>query len=160
MKIRLETTPELRQEVERLALFFERLLKPTQAERERVAGAVRAGFDENFATESAGGIPWPRLAESTARERRRLGFGAYHPILRRTGSLLDSYVNAGNAEHLSEFEQRSDGWTLAEGSSDQRVPWLSGGTTHIPARPVEEIGGRGERRIQTTLDDIFNSIQP
>ena len=62
MKIRLETTPELRQEVERLALFFERLLKPTQAERERVAGAVRAGFAENFATESAGGIPWPQLA--------------------------------------------------------------------------------------------------
>ena len=160
MKIRLETTPELRQEVERLALFFERLLKPTQAERERVAGAVRAGFAENFATESAGGIPWPQLAESTAKERRRLGFGAYHPILFRTGRYSKSFVWPGDADHVSEFEQREDGWTVAEGSQDYRTGWLEEGTQFMPARSVLEIGARGERRIGATLDDIFQSLKP
>lgn len=160
MEIRFEATPELRREVERLASFFERLARPTRREKDRVGAAIRLGFGENFATESAGGIPWPRLAESTARERRRLGFGPYHPILVRTGSLLDTYVNPGNSKHASEFEQRTDGWTLAEGSNDERVPWLSGGTQFIPPRPVEELSAESERRIGGVLDDIFDNLQP
>ena len=160
MKIRLDATPELRQEVERLASFFERLLKPTEAEKARVGASVRLGFEANFADESAGGIPWPRLAESTAKERRRLGFGAYHPILVRTGSYRSSFVWPGDADHVSEDGYMAQGWFVEEGSQDYRAQWHEEGTRFMPARSVLEIGARGERRIRTTLDDIFDGLQP
>lgn len=160
MRIRLEATPELRREVERLASFFERLARPSAREKARVSAAIRLGFEDNFATESAGGIPWPRLAESTARERRRLGFGPYHPILIRTGDYRKSFVWPGDADHISEDGTTAQGWYVEEGSEDYRVAWLEQGTRYMPARPVLEIGARGERRIQTTLDDIFSHLQP
>lgn len=160
MQIRLETTPELRREVERLASFFERLSRPTEREKARVGAAIRLGFEENFATESAGGIPWPRLAESTARERRRLGFGPYHPILVRTGDYRKSFVWPGDADHVSEDGYMARGWFVEEGSRDYRVQWHEEGTRYMPARSVLEIGARGERRIGVTLDDIFANIQP
>lgn len=41
-----------------------------------------------FATEGGStGAPWPALAPSTQAQRRRLGYGAAHPILQRTTQL-------------------------------------------------------------------------
>lgn len=47
-------------------------------------GIVQNAFDTEGATT---GAPWQQLAPSTQAERRRLGFGAAHPILERTGTL-------------------------------------------------------------------------
>lgn len=41
-----------------------------------------------FETEGAStGAPWAQLARSTQAERKRLGYGPAHPILKRTGTL-------------------------------------------------------------------------
>jgi hypothetical protein len=160
MKIGIETTPELQREVDRLVSFFERLLHPTEAEKARVGAAIRIGFQSNFDDESAGGIPWPRLAEGTARERRRLGFGPYHPILVRSGEYRSSWVWPGDGDHVSEFAYTAQGWAVEEGSQDFRAIFHELGTQHMPARSVVEIGPRGEQRIGTTLDDIFWHLSP
>lgn len=53
-----------------------------------VLKAFQAAVGRAFASEGAStGAPWAPLAKSTQAERVRLGFGAAHPILKRTGKL-------------------------------------------------------------------------
>ncbi len=53
-----------------------------------VLKAFQGAVSKAFATEGAStGAPWAPLAKSTQAERVRLGFGAAHPILKRTGKL-------------------------------------------------------------------------
>lgn len=56
-----------------------------------IAGIMLDSVAENFEQESQGGFgKWTGLAEETVEERRELGFGPEHPILRRTGTLAAS----------------------------------------------------------------------
>ena len=49
-----------------------------------------------FSSEGAStGAPWKALAKSTQAERKRLGYGPSHPILRRTGALEDALTGKG-----------------------------------------------------------------
>ena len=57
-----------------------------------VLRAFRSIVNRAFAMEGSGGEPWQPLADSTRRERARLGYGAAHPILERTGRLVRSLV--------------------------------------------------------------------
>ena len=57
-----------------------------------VVRAFRGIVNRAFAMEGSGGEPWQPLADSTRRERARLGYGAAHPILERTGRLMRSLV--------------------------------------------------------------------
>jgi phage gpG-like protein len=50
---------------------------------------------QQFRSEGAhGGSPWAPLAHRTQLQRRRLGFGPAHPILRRTGTLMRSLTDS------------------------------------------------------------------
>lgn len=51
-------------------------------------------FKGNFDEEGSRLQPseWKELAESTQRERRRLGYGPAHPILKRTGTLKEGFL--------------------------------------------------------------------
>jgi phage gpG-like protein len=60
-----------------------------------VVDAFHAINAQAFATEggSTDAGAWPQLAKRTQTERRRLGYGAAHPILRRTGHLEESLTS-------------------------------------------------------------------
>jgi hypothetical protein len=68
-----------------------------------MAGNVKTQFNRG----DAGG--WNVLAESTAYERERLGYKAYHPILRREDDLYDAAVMA-----FEDLRFRSLGYTREE----------------------------------------------
>ena len=52
---------------------------------------------KQFQTQGAhSGHPWPRLSDSTKKQRARLGYGADGPILVRTGDLKKSLTERGD----------------------------------------------------------------
>lgn len=63
-------------------------------EMREVAEVLMDAVEENFAaegqTDGATTHKWEPLAESTQADRRREGYGAEHPILKRSGALLRS----------------------------------------------------------------------
>ncbi|MDQ2668464.1 MAG: phage virion morphogenesis protein [Gemmatimonadota bacterium] len=66
-----------------------------------VLQAFRVAVGRAFATEgSSTGAPWAPLAKSTQAERVRLGFGAAHPILHRTGK-LERALTIGEGSYAS-----------------------------------------------------------
>ena len=92
---------------------------------------------------------WQELAESTQKERVRLGYTADEPLL-RTGDLRDSY------------QHNSDSHEGYVGSDDPRAAWMEWGTRKMPARPVlwgalveceSEITGIVGKGIQSALGD-------
>lgn len=57
-----------------------------------IGDTLEGEFVDNFAEEGGRlNDPWAELAKSTQDERRRLGYGAAHPILLRTGKLRDGF---------------------------------------------------------------------
>jgi hypothetical protein len=106
--------------------------------RRRFEDVVRDGFAYNFDVEGVPSGQWRQLAEMTVEERRVLmedepgglvpGFGPEHPILQRTGRYRASWTDADDPDALLLLE-RSDPGSLVMyiGSSDPRVPKLSGG---------------------------------
>lgn len=149
--LRVKTSPQSNREWEIIRKAFTRLLSPKRSHLEPVRLAIRDGFQENFDTESAGGIPWARLAPSTAADRRRQGYAPYHPILVRTGGYRDSFVNPSNPDHISKIVRRSDRLQIFEGSDDFRVLWHEQGTRKMPARPVLTISNRAEDNLRLAL---------
>lgn len=66
-----------------------------------VVAAFQAITARAFSTEGAStGAPWPQLAKRTQADRVRLGFGAAHPILQRTGRLQRA-LTLGVGAHVS-----------------------------------------------------------
>lgn len=61
---------------------------------------LRESVRERFSKEGRPQFPWPSLAESTAQDRIRHGFPAYHPILIRTGELMDSLILKSHPSHI------------------------------------------------------------
>ena len=160
--IRLVATRESQEEVNRLAQFFERLARgPGAREREKVADAIRRGFQENFTRQRAGdGAPWAPLAPATVRQRRAWGFAGRRPILVRTGRYRASFVSRYGDAHYSSFQASGRRWVWEEGSVSYLAPWHELGTSRMPARPVTPLSRRSEDRIGNTLDLIFEQISP
>lgn len=89
-------------------------------------------LQEQFASEGAeSGDRWPELAKSTQEERERLGYGAAHPILVRTGELRESFVDRTHPDATSEHDRlrwargsRSEHFPAVHqrGSRDGRIP--------------------------------------
>ena len=127
------------------------LLQPTRQQLQPVQEAIRAGFTENFDTESAGGQPWAQLALSTVIERVLLGYPGTHPILQRSGSYRASFTEANGTNHISEVEYQAGQVSLFEGSADERVAVLELGNERVPARPVLELSHR-------TIDAIGDAV--
>jgi phage virion morphogenesis protein len=75
--------------IDGLALRLARRPSDMSEAMTEIAGIMRDAVVENFDKE---GRPetWTPLAEATVKDRREQGFGPEHPILKRTGTLLDS----------------------------------------------------------------------
>lgn len=113
------------------------------AGRELLTGVAHAYEQE--------GPGWAALAASTRRERQRKGFGAAHPILRRTGA----YARSWKAE--------IDGDTLVV-DSDRRVKGglllaviLSNPGKHRPPRPVRVSGVYLSRALQAAVRVVLRA---
>lgn len=157
----LRADAETRANVNRLAEFFDRLAGagPGAGNVEKVAGAVRQGFQEVFETEGrAGGRVWAPLAARTVKQRRRLGFAGNHMILVRTGRYRTAFLQRGG-DHVSEFSIHFGTWFWHEGGEDWRTRWHELGTTRMPARPVTtNLSRRSDERLASLFEHIFGEL--
>lgn len=131
------------------------LAEPGREEIEPIQQAIRAGFAFNFAQERGDDRNWAPLSLWTIRERLRQGYPGAHPILYRTGSYHDSFVQEDHPRHISEWSAGGGLWMVEEGSSDERAEELEFGRWNMPGRPVTLLGESGEQRIETVLDELF-----
>jgi phage gpG-like protein len=142
-----------------LARFIDKLSNPTPQITNRIEDAVRVGFAENFATESAGGTPWEQLAPFTNADRVKKGFPAAHPILVRTGDYRDSFTDRNNPDAFMDFAATGDGWAMDIGSSDSRVEELEGGTSRIPARPAAVLSPAAQNNVLDEIERLIISME-
>ena len=144
-----------------LTHFVDRITNPTAQITSQIEDAVRAGFAENFANESAGGVAWEELAAYTMLDRLNKGFPAAHPILVRTGDYRASFVDSGDPDALSDYFVTGDGWALKIGSNDSRVDDLEGGTSGpptIPARPATILSAASENNVFDVIERLLASL--
>jgi len=134
------------------------LLRPTKQQLQPVQEAIRAGFAENFDTESAGGQPWAQLALSTVIERVLLGYPGEHPILQRSGNYRSTFVDGGNAEHISDIDYQAGLTSVFEGSANEMVPWHENGNAKLPARPVLVMSSRAIDGIGDSVNRMISEI--
>jgi len=126
---------------------------------QKLQRAILDGFAENFDSESAGGVKWAALAESTILDRLSQGYGA-GPILQRSGDYMSSWLDTGNAEHVHEIEQLAGGWQLNEGSQHPLAGIHEEGGDIIPARPVAELSLASEDDIREAAENwILTHLQ-
>ena len=134
------------------------LLRPTKQQLQPVQEAIRAGFAENFDTESAGGQPWAQLALSTVIERVLLGYPGEHPILQRSGNYRSTFVDGGNAEHISDIDYQAGLTSVFEGSANVMVEWHEDGNDKLPARPVLVMSSRAIDGIGDSVNRMISEI--
>lgn len=132
-----------------------------------ITAPVRAGWEQNFASESEGdGNPWARLAKRTEDERETLGYGRSHPILVRSGSYKDSWTKRGAPGYFEKTHKRAtftgdnvvgqaNQVVINLGSTDYRVAALSGGTG-VPSHLAE----LEERIHQASFADLGLDFAP
>ena len=85
-----------------ISQWIRRVAAPSQNERSQVDRIMRRAFAKTFSGQG-GDTGWQPLAESTAADRRRLGFPARRPILIRTGEYMQSFTQTGG-DHVFEVE--------------------------------------------------------
>src|SRR5688572_3973536 len=113
--LRLVADPESQKDIDNLARFFNTLgLRIAGRDREEIEDAVHDGFSLNFARQGSGDGPWAALKPSTQKDRSRLGFNPARPILYRTGSLRDTFVEGAHSEHFSQGWNSSNRFVLEE----------------------------------------------
>lgn len=123
---------------------------------------IVAGFAQNFDEEASGGFPWPPLARRTLEERDIEGFPyPEHPMLVRTGRYRRSWVNLHDHLHFHRHFVSWDSLFIEEGSSDPRVPTLSGGDWmhSVPERPVEELDDAAINRLDIVISHTIRVKQ-
>jgi hypothetical protein len=104
--------------------------------------------------------PWASLSPVTAEERRKMGFGGEHPILRRSNTLLRSLTDESLSEgtyllpasqsqsdsirsgFVSEitFDVGSGDLVFVMGTADERFVEMQEGGGNVPARPMLPTG--------------------
>ncbi len=137
-----------------LEKFLYEINNPTRREQAQIGRSVRREFARIF-SDQGGTVRWAPLAPSTVSDRVRKGFPGRRPILIRTGGYMRSWVQAGDSDHIEDFERTVNGWNLKVGSRDYRAIWHEFGTARMPARPVANLPAGAEDRIARTIDDVF-----
>lgn len=96
--------------------------------------------------EAMGPFPaWAPLAESTEREKRRLGYPPDSPLL-RTGEMRDS------------IQHQTSGLEAAIGSTDKKMVYHELGTSKMPPRPVLGLAAyESKKRVQVLMSEIVFS---
>ncbi len=130
---------------------------------EWIADDLRGDFRQQFVDEGGAfgaGSRWKRLAKSTQRERARLApimgwpITAAHPILFRTGDLMESVVHRWSKDHVEHVLPAS----LTIGTTFWTASWLHYGTKHIPARRMIGISWKRKSAIIQRLTDYINIL--
>lgn len=122
---------------------------------ERIAALVRSGIAANFDTQSSfDGAPWLPLRPRTVRDRRRLGFPPYRPILVRTGDYRRSMTMRSHPRHVESFSNRGPLISVEVGSSDIRVGTLEygHGPFGVPPRRALGLSPMFETRLGVIID--------
>lgn len=138
--------------------MIDRLLRPTSEQLQPVQEAIREGLDENFQTESAGGMPWDQLSLTTVIDRITKGYPGSHPILQRSGHYRASFADSAHGDHISEIQYRLGLISLFEGSQDDRVQLLELGNRRVPARPVLELSPGSVQRVEDSIAEMITGI--
>lgn len=154
----LTETPKTRNELEALDRIIKNLQTPPKEKLVPIQDAVRDGFGENFETESTAGSHWQQLAPATIADRLAHGYGGEHPILKRSGDYMSSFVNPVSADHVSEIEQALGITRLFEGSQDYRVPFHEVGGAIIPQRAVLAMSTAAKMRINSAIQGMVEEI--
>ncbi len=159
--IKLSLDDDSKQRIDHFVRQVEAFARPDDTAIGIIQDAIRASFEINFATESDNGAKWAPLALRTMHERRILGFPMDHPILVRTGSYRESFLNPSHPDHISEVLIAGGRWEITEGSNDYRAGELEYGRWNMPARPVADLDdSAGEQRtdqiIQMLIDQWFD----
>lgn len=150
LKIRIAQTRESVRDCERA---WDRLEGAIRVLPERVAEPLVALMQEaikDIFTQE--GIPkWKGLALPTVRRRKSLGYGGWHPILVRTGSLFESLYEGVTSE------RRGADLTIILTSADWRFPILHAGAAqvNIPSRPMLPAGPYAGRLLLVAEREII-----
>jgi len=124
---------------------------------DQIGDAVRNAYKIVFDTEGQPSGGWRPLSKrTTVPERISLGFPGEHPILRRTGSLMSSFVDRGNALHRQQSGSFMGMTVITVGSGDPRASVLSHGdpTRAIPERPIEFFDDRMIADIGAVVETV------
>ena len=136
------------QDVSRALMALESHVSDLTPAWDFVDQVFHAVVKQQFASEGGhGGEPWKPLARRTQLERRRLGYGPAHPILRRTGALERSLTTINSdaiSVHLPLQYRRGTGVEYF-GYHQSLAP-----RTRLPRRAP----------IQLTADDKHELIKP
>ncbi len=130
------------------------------------ANSAERGLALNWERQrSPSGGWWLPLAQRTQKERRRLGFAAKAPILKRTGDLQRSFTDAGHPRHIVQVGHWNGGTVVTVGASENpktpgRIPLLNwGGVTEgggtVPAREFFGLSATALRWIASTGDAVI-----
>ena len=114
-------------------------------------GGLYGKTARSYLGEAAG--PWKPLADSTVRERERLGYGGAHPILQRKGELRESLTIRGGVGNV--FEVSPD--RLRVGTSLFFAFFHQDGTQKMPARPLVGVSRQRRSAIKQRLVEFVNA---
>lgn len=119
--------------------------------------AIRAGHAQNFRSESSGFGGWAPLAPATQRQRARLGYGAAHPILVRTGQLRGHVLTAP-----ARISRVSGGFELRIAPSPSvggRPKYVANarGTSRIPARPMVSLTPQASTAVTSAISRFLRN---
>ena len=135
-----------------LAMKFNRIIgrldDPTPAFR-YIVTKYREEIAKLFESEGAEAGGWVGLAASTARQRAQQGYGAYHPILVRSGELRDSLINANHRLACEMVSPRA--WYVGTQVDYAVYHQSRAPRTKIPRRPMLIITSQFRLRIIRTL---------
>jgi len=130
------------------------------------ADSARRGLALNWEKQQTpGGQPWAKLAPFTQRERRRLGFAAKAPILKRTGDLQRSFTDATHPRHIAQVGHWNGGTVVTIGAAENpktpgRIPLLNQGGINssgrfVPAREFIGFSRTALRWVENTGDAVI-----
>jgi phage gpG-like protein len=132
-----------------------RLDQPLDSLLQLVADVWTTDFQSNFEREGTVGGPWVELAPLTQRLRKARGFGADHPILRRTGDLLHSIgIVSQGAEEVAVGTTLRYASILQDGGIETYHLDVPGERT-IPPRPFIELREELLADTEDLIDAFF-----
>ena len=106
------------------------------------------------------GPGWRPLTVGTQMERKRLGYGPQHPILRRSGSFLAALTEPTNPGHILTISHSGSGSTVLHyGTRDIRYrPLRYGVREHsLPARPMIPVDyPEVQAAIDSEMDELMS----
>lgn len=124
---------------------------PNPGTLRQVEDVVRQGFDGVFARQGSRRGAWSPLLPTTQRDRMRRGYLPTRPILIRSGSLRNSFVNRGHFYATRRLSIQPTGWRLYVGSRHPIAGFHNDGTRKMVARVITDLHEDSRRRIESEL---------